>query len=93
MCGSGTSRCWGEATFEYCEGPLDDARLAALQDAHGVRAPEGAADAGAAIRTALNWSKVYAWHLSAAAPYETPLSYAHPIGAITWVDLPKYVAA
>ena len=54
---------------------------------------QGAADAGAAIRTALNWSKVYAWHLSAAAPYETPLSYAHPIGAITWVDLPKYVAA
>ena len=41
--GCGTKRCWGEAMFEYCEGPLDDARLAALQDAHCVRAPEGAA--------------------------------------------------
>ena len=67
--------------------------LAALQDAHGVRAPEGAADAGATIRTALNWNKVYAWHLTAAAPYESPLPYVHPSGAITWVDLPAAVAA
>ena len=79
--------------FEYCEGPLDDARLAALQDAHCVRAPEGAANPGAAIRTALNWNKVYAWHLTAAAPYEKPLDYVHPSGAITWVDLPAAVAA
>ncbi|CAH0375728.1 unnamed protein product [Pelagomonas calceolata] len=93
FCGSGTGRCWGEATFLHCEGPLDDARLAALQDAHGVRAPEGAVDAGAAIRTALNWNKVYAWHLTAAAPYEKPLDYVHPSGAITWVDLPAAVAA
>lgn len=57
FCASGTGRCWGEATFLHCEGPLDDARLAALQDAHGVRAPEGAADAGAAIRAELNWRK------------------------------------
>ena len=64
-----------------------------MQDAHGVRAPEGAADAGAAIRTALNWNKVYAWHLTAAAPYESPLPYVHPSGAITWVDLPAAVAA
>ena len=28
FCGSGTGRCWGEATFLHCEGPLDDARLA-----------------------------------------------------------------
>ena len=79
--------------FEYCEGPLDDARLAALQDAHGVRAPEGAANPGAAIRTALTWKKVYAWHLAAAAPYEEPLSFKHPDGAITWVDLPDAVDA
>ena len=64
-----------------------------MQDAHGVRAPEGAADAGAAIRTALNWNKVYAWHLTAAAPYDKPLDYVHPSGAITWVDLPAAVAA
>ena len=79
--------------FEYCEGPLDDARLAELQDAHCVRAPEGAANPGAAIRTALNWNKVYAWHLAAAAPYEKPLPFKHPEGAITWVDLHAAVAA
>ena len=62
----------------HVQGPLDDARLAALQDAHGVRAPEGAANPGAAIRTALNWNKVYAWHLTAAAPYEKPLPVVPP---------------
>ena len=86
-------RCWGEATFLHCEGPLDDARLAALQDAHCVRAPEGAANPGAAIRTALKWKKIYAWHLAAAAPYEEPLPFKHPEGAITWVDLHAAVAA
>ena len=93
FCGCGTKRCWGEAMFEYCEGPLDDARLAALQDAHCVRAPEGAANPGAAIRTALNWNKVYAWHLAAAAPYEEPLPFKHKKGAQTWVDLHAAVAA
>ena len=74
--------------FEYCEGPLDDARLAELQDAHCVRAPEGAA-----IRTALKWKKIYAWHLAAAAPYEEPLPFKHKKGAQTWVDLHAAVAA
>jgi hypothetical protein len=78
-CAGGGGVIVGSATLVACHGPLTADQLVDAQALHCV--PGGGT---ASVR----YKEVYAWEFTDAARLAQPLPYAHPPGAIIWVNLP-----
>ena len=75
--GSGT--IVGVADIQDCDGPLSPLELAVYEAHHQV--PMSEYESGRASK----WT--VAWKLANVQELGTPVSYKHPHGAVTWVDL------
>ncbi|MBX9593290.1 ASCH domain-containing protein [Falsiroseomonas stagni] len=75
----------GYADLVGTEPPVDASRLAETRDRHRIPASEDSAV------LAQGW--VYPWVLANVKPLPNPLPYAHPSGAVVWVELDRALEA
>lgn len=76
----GTFTAIGKATLKECLGPLDQAALMAGRHL--------ACETEAEIAQDVKDGYIFAWVLENAVRFPEPISYRHPSGAVTWVNLP-----
>jgi hypothetical protein len=79
----GSKKVFGSAELYACEGPLSYAELVAATDKHGISKQQ--IDNGLLDK----WN--YAWKLRDIQVFDQPVTYVHPNGAVTWVDLNKAI--
>ncbi|HIE5095170.1 ASCH domain-containing protein [Stenotrophomonas maltophilia] len=79
----GTGTIVGLADLMDCIGPFDAISWRAHADKHCIPVERG--------ELAMRWN--VAWVLDRAAPLARPVNYAHPSGAVTWVNLDDEVVA
>jgi hypothetical protein len=75
---SGSGLVVGVANLIGCAGPLSELEFNNNFSKHRV-APE--------VMAQFHYKKIFAWVLDNAIRLSTPISYKHPIGAVTWVNL------
>lgn len=81
----GSGQIFGVAELVDSEGPLDLTELQAARDKHQI--PIQRYESGELIK----WD--IAWKLANVRPLPRPVSYQHPFGAVTWVNLSPKVSA
>jgi hypothetical protein len=79
----GSKKVFGSAELYDCEGPYSYAELITATDKHGISKQQ--IDNGLLDK----WN--YAWKLRNIQIFDMPVSYVHPNGAVTWVDLQKAI--
>ena len=78
----GSGQIVGTADLEGCLGPFSEAELKQLRDKHAITADRMADEAWMS-----KWN--HAWVLKNVEALSEPVSYNHPNGAVTWVNIGK----